>query len=145
MNKIMVVDDDAVICDLVSILLTKAGFEVVTAQSGAQALNILKLSEKRDFGAVILDIMMPGMSGYEVIKEMQTLGLPDIPVMVLTAKAMDPSTLEFIGSEPNVKRLWKKPFELNEVLEGIYSVTAGFEGDPSESSQPEPDFWKQSA
>lgn len=145
MKKIMVVDDDEVICELISALLTKTGFEVVTAQSGAQALNLLKVSESWEFSAIILDIMMPGMSGYEVIKEIQAESLSDIPVMVLTAKSMDQSTLEFIGAEPNVKRLWKKPFELNEVLEGIYSVTASYEDNVAGSLRSDNDFWKQSA
>ena len=67
-SKILIVDDNPEIREIIEILLKGEGFETVQAKDGLTALNQLK---KQDFDLIILDIMMPGMNGYQTCIEMR--------------------------------------------------------------------------
>ena len=83
-KKILVVDDEPDIVRLVDISLKLCNFDVMSAYSGPEALEKLKV-EKRDL--VLLDVMMPKMSGYEVCQAIRAdASLKDLPVVMLTAK-----------------------------------------------------------
>jgi len=84
-KKIMIVDDEPDTVDLVKLVLETEGFEVITAYSGSECLEKLK-SEKPD--AVLLDIMMPEMDGWEVFKEIRRK-FKDLPVAMLTVRNQD--------------------------------------------------------
>jgi two-component system response regulator VicR len=84
-KKIMVVDDEPDTVDLVKLVLEIEGFEVMTAYSGKECLGKLK-EEKPD--GVLLDIMMPGMDGWEVFKKIRER-YKDLPVAMLTVKNQD--------------------------------------------------------
>lgn len=81
-NKILVVDDEKDIRDLLEIYLRNDGYDVIKASGGAEALNIVS-NEKVDL--VILDIMMPGIDGMEVCKAVRKK--LNIPIMMLSAKS----------------------------------------------------------
>lgn len=84
-EKILVVDDEPVNLQVAVNHLTQAGFNVHTAEGGAEALNIINSENKPDL--VLLDIMMPHMNGYEVCQTLRDKhGLSDLPVVMLTAK-----------------------------------------------------------
>ena len=76
--KILIVDDDVYIGDMVAAALTKQGYEPVRAYSGTEALLVLE-STKPD--VILLDLMLPGLNGEELIKRIK-----DIPVIVVSAK-----------------------------------------------------------
>ncbi|GAB3525121.1 response regulator transcription factor [Arthrobacter monumenti] len=82
--KILVVDDDSDIRDLVALKLSSAGHEILTADDGAEALE---LAAGQHFDAIVLDVMMPGMSGIDVVRSLRG-SEPAIrtPVLLLTAK-----------------------------------------------------------
>ena len=84
-KKIMVVDDEPDTVDLVKLVLETEGFEVITAFSGAECLKKLAL-EKPD--AMLLDIMMPEMDGWEVFKKIREK-YKDLPVAMLTVRNRD--------------------------------------------------------
>lgn len=85
-KKILVIEDEKDIASLVQDLLTKSGYEVVTAHDGQEGLKRLE-TFKPDL--ILLDVMMPKMSGYDVIRTLkQDETLRDIPVIVLTAKVL---------------------------------------------------------
>lgn len=91
-KTILVVDDDPDTLTLIGLTLQRRGFEVVKAQSGQQALNLLA-HDRPDL--VILDVMMPQMDGYEVCREIKSdPRTADLPVIMLTAKAQTQSQLE---------------------------------------------------
>ncbi len=91
-KTILVVDDDADTLTLIGLTLQRRGFEVVKAQSGQQAINLLA-HDPPDL--VILDVMMPQMDGYEVCREIKAdPRTADLPVIMLTAKAQTQSQLE---------------------------------------------------
>ena len=83
----MVVDDDENILTLVGAILEKAGYEVILADSGEACLEILK-DEKPDL--ILMDIMMPGMDGWEVVREIrEDKSNSDIIISMLTVKNLD--------------------------------------------------------
>lgn len=80
-DRILVVDDEQAIADLVANLLIAEGMDAVAAYSGMQALDILA---RERFDLAIIDIMMPGIDGFELCVRMRSLA--DIPVIFLSAK-----------------------------------------------------------
>lgn len=108
--KVLVVDDEPNIVELLTVSLKFQGFEVRTAQSGADALSIA-----REFrpDAFILDVMMPGMDGFELLSRLRAEGL-DGPVLYLTAKDAVEHRIHglTIGADDYVT----KPFSLEEVI-----------------------------
>jgi len=85
--KILIADDEAVICEYISRILTGSGFSVETAIDGKQALAKIKQIK---FDALILDVIMPGLSGPQIYSCLQKdAGLSGIPVIFCTALALD--------------------------------------------------------
>ena len=80
-EKILVVDDDTNICELLRLYLTKEGYQVTTANDGEEGLE--KFNQLKP-DMVLLDVMMPRMDGLEVCRRIRKLG--NTPVMMLTAK-----------------------------------------------------------
>ena len=84
MGTILVVDDDADIRELIQAILEAAGHDVALAADGQEALNKLK---RKPYDLVVLDIMMPTMSGYEVLEQIRAMpSRASTPVIVVTAK-----------------------------------------------------------
>lgn len=109
-KRILVVDDEPNIVELLNVSLKFQGFDVATANSGVEALEVAK-----DFkpDAFILDVMMPGMDGYELLPKLRAEGL-DGPVLYLTAKDAVEHRIHglTIGADDYVT----KPFSLEEVI-----------------------------
>jgi two-component system alkaline phosphatase synthesis response regulator PhoP/two-component system response regulator VicR len=111
-KKILVVDDERHIVRLVEVNLTRAGYEIATAYDGIEALEKVK-AEKPDM--IVLDVMMPRMDGFEVLKRLQAdTSTQDIPVIMLTAKAQDADI--FRGWSSGVSSYLTKPFNPRELL-----------------------------
>ncbi|HIM12137.1 TPA: response regulator [Candidatus Poribacteria bacterium] len=91
-EKILAVDDEIDILQLVEMTLTSDGFEVITASNGIEALEQAKVHMP---DLILLDLMMPEMDGFEVIKHLkQTPEMRDIPVIMLTARAQTHERIE---------------------------------------------------
>jgi two-component system alkaline phosphatase synthesis response regulator PhoP len=86
-KKILVVDDEPTALRLAKFILERAGFQVISAVNGIEAVK-KAIEEKPDL--VILDVMMPGMDGYDVCRQIRKdLALVTAPVLMLTAQARD--------------------------------------------------------
>ena len=111
--RVLVVDDETNIVDLLSVSLKFQGFEVYTADSGLAALDRAR-EVKPD--AVILDVMMPGMDGFGVLRRLRADGI-DAPALFLTARdtLQDKITGLTLGGDDYVT----KPFSLEEVGEPV--------------------------
>ncbi|MGA9142014.1 MAG: response regulator [Methanocella sp.] len=118
-NKIMVVDDEPDVVDLVKLVLESDGFSVVTAYSGKEALEKID-NEMPDL--VLLDIMMPQMDGWEVYSRIKANPrTKDIPVAMLTAKSQ--SIDKMIGLHVvKVDDYITKPFGRSELLERVKRI-----------------------
>ena len=114
--KILVIDDDKDIVELLSIYVKNEGYEVEKAYNGKEALT--KLHTNPDIALMILDIMMPEMDGMEVIKEVRKDS--QIPILVLSAKSEDLDKIQGLiqGADDYVT----KPFNPLEVMARIKSL-----------------------
>jgi two-component system alkaline phosphatase synthesis response regulator PhoP/two-component system response regulator VicR len=111
-KKILAVDDERHIVRLVEVNLARAGYQVVTAYDGREALQKVE-AEKPDL--VVLDVMMPYMDGFEVLRNLKAnAATADIPVIMLTAKAQDADV--FRGWQSGVDCYLTKPFNPMELL-----------------------------
>lgn len=115
--RVLVVDDEATIRDVLSGALRFAGYEVGTAASGAGALRAAAASRP---DLMLLDVMMPEGDGFETVRRMRTAGGPEIPVIFLTARDEVPDRLA--GFEIGADDYITKPFNLEEVLARIRAV-----------------------
>ncbi|MFH1524007.1 MAG: response regulator transcription factor [Chloroflexota bacterium] len=115
MKTILVVDDKANVRTLVREYLTEAGFRVVTAENGQNALYVAR-QEKPDL--VLLDIMMPEMDGFEFIRAYRKES--DTPVILLTAKMEESDKV--IGLELGADDYITKPFGMRELVARIRSA-----------------------
>jgi DNA-binding response OmpR family regulator len=113
--RILVVEDEPNIVESLRFILDRADFAVDVAADGAEALRRLHAQE---FDAVILDIMLPGLNGFDVLKAVRAdRRLADLPVIVLTAKgqANDRKNAEAIGASAFIT----KPFSNLDVVERV--------------------------
>jgi two-component system alkaline phosphatase synthesis response regulator PhoP/two-component system response regulator VicR len=118
-NKtILVVDDEKHIVRLVQINLERAGYKVITAQDGKEGLQKAQ-QEKPDL--IVLDVMMPYMDGFEVLKHLKKdPETRNIPVIMLTAKAQDADV--FRGWKEGVDTYLTKPFNPMELLSFVKRI-----------------------
>ena len=114
--KILIVDDDQKLCRLVVDYLEPMGYEVEAAHNGAQGLQMIL---KGDYHAVILDVMMPQMDGFEVLKRLRKES--DIPVLMLTARGEE--TDRIVGLEMGADDYLPKTFSSRELLARLRAVT----------------------
>ena len=112
--KILIVDDEPAIVDLIKLNLELEGFETVTSNDGFEAIRAAN-SEKPDL--ILLDIMMPGMTGFEACKNLQSL---NIPIILLTAKDSIQDKLK--GLELGADDYITKPFDGRELIARIKTV-----------------------
>ena len=114
--RLLVVDDEETILELLSGSLRLAGFEVATAANGTEALRVAAASRP---DLVLLDVMMPNGDGFEVVRRMRSHG-PDVPVIFLSAR--DGVRERVAGLALGADDYVTKPFSLDEVLERIRAV-----------------------
>jgi DNA-binding response OmpR family regulator len=115
MSKVLVVDDDPHIRELVRVFLEKEGLDVYEASDGADALSKLE-SIKADM--VILDVMMPNMDGWELCRQLRQAG--DCPLLMLTAKAETSQKIK--GFQLGADDYMVKPFEPVELVARVKAL-----------------------
>lgn len=114
--KILAVDDDDSIRELLALQLTRHGYEVLTAVDGAEALAKASQAE-----FILLDLMLPKIDGYEVCRRLKSdERTKEIPIIMLTAKAEEIDTV--LGLELGADDYLAKPFSMRELLARIKAV-----------------------
>lgn len=109
MKKILIVEDDMSIHKILEEMLEQEKYKILNAYSGTEALMIL---EKEDVDLILLDLMLPGLNGEEIIKKIK-----DVPIIVLSAKVSTEDKVNCLLSGAN--DYLTKPFEKNELLARI--------------------------
>lgn len=128
MKKILVVEDEKPISDIIKFNLEKEGFEIITAYDGATGLD-LALTQNTDL--ILLDIMLPKMDGFEVCKKVREKS--SVPIIMATAKAEEIDKV--LGLEFGADDYITKPFSIRELVARIKANlrrTADFSVQPSE-------------
>jgi two-component system, OmpR family, KDP operon response regulator KdpE len=121
-QRILVVDDEPAIVRLVRATLQVDGYAVLAADRGEQALPLLE-NERPDL--VILDLMMPGMDGFETLRRIRSRS--KVPVIMLTARAGDADTLK--GLQGGADDYVTKPFNPDELAARVAAVLRRSQGD----------------
>ena len=109
MERILIVEDDTDINNLISKALTKAGYECQQAFSGTEGLLYAKAEQ---FSLVVMDLMLPGMNGEELLKKLREFS--SMPVIVLSAKDSLDSKIDLLTA--GAEDYMTKPFELDELI-----------------------------
>ena len=129
-QKILIVDDDANIAELISLYLTKECFDTQIAGDGESALKIFK-----DFAPdlILLDLMLPGIDGYEVCRELRKIS--KVPIIMLSAKGevFD----KVLGLELGADDYIIKPFDSKELVARVKAVLRRFKSSESVTYNPE--------
>lgn len=116
---VLIVDDDDSVMDLFDFVIRKEGFSTVKATSGEAAIKTARLLRP---ALIILDLMLPKPGGFEVMRELQSDDTCDIPIVIVTGRYMDRSTLEMIKQEPNVKGFMEKPIDPQALTALLHTV-----------------------
>lgn len=127
MNKILIIEDDPHVNEVIARALIKAGYGCVRAYSGTEGLLII---EKESFSLIILDLMLPGISGEELLTKLREKY--STPVIVLSAKDSLDSKVTLL--ETGAEDYMTKPFEIKELLARIAVQIRRYEGDKHEES-----------
>lgn len=114
-TKVLIVDDDENIVELIKLNIEREGFTAVTAYNGEQAL---KEFENNDISIILLDVMMPGMDGLQTCREIRKTS--NVPIIMLTAKG---ETFDkVLGLEMGADDYMVKPFENKELIARVKAV-----------------------
>lgn len=113
--KILVVDDEDKIRNIIRMYFAKEGFETTEASDGSQALEILG---REQFDLIVLDIMMPGLDGWAVCREVRTVS--SVPIIMLTARGEEVDRV--VGLEMGADDYVVKPFSPRELLARVKAV-----------------------
>lgn len=115
LTRLLVIDDDVKLCRLLGDYLNPLGYDVVPAHSGPEGLE-RALNE--EFAAVILDVMLPGMNGLDVLRELRRQS--NVPVLMLTAIGEEPDRI--VGLEMGADDYLPKNFSTRELLARLRAV-----------------------
>lgn len=117
-DKILIVDDEEHIIELIKFNLENAGYETLTATNGIDALRIIREESPR---LVLLDIMLPGMDGYDICKEIRKDNvIANIPVIMITAKGEEVDKI--LGLELGADDYITKPFSIRELIARVKAL-----------------------
>lgn len=114
MIKVLIVDDEKPICDLISMALTAGGYHCTSVQDGMEALEKI---EKETYDLILLDIMLPGASGYDIMEYIRPLQLP---VIFITARHEVKDKVK--GLRLGADDYLVKPFDVVELLARVEAV-----------------------
>jgi CheY-like chemotaxis protein len=124
MERILVVDDEQAVRDTVQLLLKREGYRVATAESGSVALEMMEIF---DFDMAIVDVVMPGMDGFETITAVRKK-LPGAPIIVISAHgALTSAETDYFRAamELGATCCLQKPFSREQLLDAIAFCRAG--------------------
>ena len=115
LEKILIIDDDAELCEMLSEYLRKESFEVETVQHGTRGLERARTGSH---DLIVLDVMLPGMNGFDLLRELRTTS--DVPVLLLTARGDELDRI--VGLEIGADDYLPKPFNARELLARIRAI-----------------------
>ncbi|APE43847.1 two-component system response regulator [Sulfitobacter alexandrii] len=121
MNKhVVLVEDELNIAEAIRFVLSNDGWRVETLANGLNAVEVIR---KANPDLVLLDVMLPGRSGFEILHELRAdPALADLPVMMLTARGQ--SRDREMAQKAGVSKFMTKPFSNAEMLEAVRELTA---------------------
>jgi DNA-binding response OmpR family regulator len=125
-NRLLIIDDDTRLAEMLAEFLAPEGLELTAVASGVQGL---RSAQRENFDLIILDVMLPGLSGFDVLKQLREAGIKT-PVVMLTARGDDVDRI--VGLDLGADDYLPKPFNPRELVARIKAIlrrTAEPEGD----------------
>ncbi len=117
MSHILVVDDEEHLAVGIKFNLEAEGFQVTVATSGIEAINAVESADSVDL--IVLDLMLPGMSGYEICEQLRESGY-EMPILMLSARTLSEDRTR--GFDVGANQYMVKPFELQELISRIKNL-----------------------
>lgn len=130
MDRVLIIDDDEELCDLVSEYLTVEGFETTCVHDGQSGLE---RARSGDFDMAILDVMLPKLNGFDVLRKLREDS--DVPVLMLTARGDDMERI--VGLEIGADDYLPKPFNPRELVARLRAILRRVSSDDENGSMPE--------
>ncbi|NWJ44639.1 MAG: response regulator transcription factor [Chloroflexi bacterium] len=121
---ILVIDDETNIADLAKMYLTKEGFEVITAEDGDEGLQLFR---SRNPTLIVLDLMLPGVDGWEITRQIRKDS--NVPIIMLTARSEDVDRI--VGLELGADDYLTKPFNPRELVARVKAVLRRYTAMPA--------------
>lgn len=125
MTEVLIVEDEADILDILSFNLENAGYKVLAASSAEEGIRLLG----PDTALILLDVMLPGMSGFQMARQLRKENRNHIPIIFLTARGTENDILT--GFSAGGDDYISKPFSINEVLARVKAVLRRSGGETS--------------
>lgn len=129
-TTLLVVDDEPAIRKLLQRIAQRAGFEVATARDGVEALEMFAV---RSYDIAIVDLMMPRLSGYELVQKVSALSPRPIVIVATALTNGDVATLD----DSMVRRVIRKPFDIQAVAEALVETAKQMVAERQEQAEPE--------
>lgn len=121
-HKIMIIDDDPFMIRAIELCLKKKGYEICTAKTAEDALEIIK---EQDFDFFLVDLVLPGMHGFDFVKTIKkNIKYVQTPILIITARmeSSDKRTALSIGANG----IFVKPFDLEELASKIQNILSNY-------------------
>ncbi|UCD56959.1 MAG: response regulator [Candidatus Hydrogenedentota bacterium] len=132
-KRVLIADDDLDVLEVLKAILDHEGFHVRTARDGEQAFKLLR---KQTFDAVILDVVMPKMTGVKLLQLMRRSSrLKGTPVMLVTGNLLETKRLEDNGSTKLANDFLSKPFNTRDLIKRVKALA---DSAPVKRQQPSP-------
>ena len=116
---VLIVDDDASVRELLEFLIKKEGFQLDSAADGEEAL---RKSRELSPDLILLDLMLPKLGGFEILRELQNDATAGIPIVIITGRYTERSTSDMIKQEPNVIEFIEKPLKPQLLIAAIHKT-----------------------
>ena len=128
-KRILIVDDEQDLCEILHVNLMAEGYEAEVANSAQETLR----KDVRGFDLLVIDVMMPGMSGFDMARQIRTSGIAT-PIIFLTARDAEEDKLE--GFEVGADDYISKPFSVRELMARVRAVLARTAAANEDTSRP---------
>jgi len=116
---VLIVDDDSSVRELLEFLIKKEGFQLDSAADGEEAL---RKSREISPDLILLDLMLPKLGGFEILRELQSDATAGIPIVIITGRYTERTTSEMIKQEPNVIEFIEKPLKPQILIAAMHKI-----------------------
>ena len=135
MSRLLVIDDDAEFCEMLADYLKVEGFEVSSIYNGMDALKQVSAAAKDEYDLILLDIMLPGMNGFEVLQRIRSR--QNTPVIMLTGRTQRIDRI--VGLEIGADDFLEKPCDPRELLARVRAVLRRAKNNLKDEPRPPPE------
>ena len=132
-HRVLLVDDDTELCELLAQYLQNEGIDITLVHDGLEAVEHLQAQSaaQRDYDAIVLDFMLPGMQGLDILQRLR--GISNTPVLMLTARGDDIDRI--VGLEAGADDYLPKPCNPRELLARLRAILRRTENQPNTSAK----------